>query len=255
MKLKKLSSFFPWHESGIRRRLLWTGLIFLALAIFTNTLAGYFYTERLIRKDAAELQVEVASRVAKQIEDFVRRRIERVSDLSVSVSIYELGSEEQRLLSLLLLKNDTFFTETSILNEKGMEVLKVSERKVYLLTDFTDQSTSEKFKHAIKGESYISPVYTSDRAEPYVTVAVPIKLSPKQVVGVLSVETNLRFLWEVVGDVAFGKAGYAYLVDDRGRLLAHRDPSEVLKGHSLGLLPPVGRFLQTPFSSDPSPGA
>lgn len=255
MTLERLRDLFSGHEDGIRRRLLWIGLTCLAVALLTNTLAGYFYTARLIKKDAAELQMEVASWVATQIEDFIKRRIERLSDLSVSMSIYELGSKEQRLLSLLLLKNATSFTETSILDENGMEVVKVSERKVYLPTDFTDQSTSEKFKQAIKGESYISPVYTSDKAEPYVTVAVPIRLSAKQIIGVLSVETNLRSLWEIVGDVAFGKAGYAYLVDSRGRLIAHRDPSEVLKGRSLSSLSPVMRFRQAPLSSDISPGA
>ena len=44
----------------------------------------------------------------------------------------------------------------------GMEVVKVSDRKVYFPSDLSDQSKSTKFKKAIKGEDYISQVYTSD---------------------------------------------------------------------------------------------
>lgn len=243
-----------WLGGGIRRRLLLSGLIFLAAALLTNTLAGALYTRHVIRRDAAELQAEIASRLAQEIADFIEGKVQRVATLSTLLSIYGLGNEEQRLFALLLLKNDASFTEVSILNRQGTEVLKVSERRVYLPGDLTDQSRSEKFKKVMAGDHYVSPVYTSNRAEPYVTIAVPISISANQIVGVASVEVNLRFLWQTIGNVTFARAGYAYVVDDRGNLIAHRDPSQVLKGRFLGDLAPVKRFLESRISADPNPG-
>lgn len=253
MDWRKLTKLFHWKSGSIRRRLLTWGLTLFGLVLIINTLAGSLYTRRLIKKEAAELQKEIALRVAEEIEDFVRREVDRLSDLAVSASLHEMGSETQRLLALLLLKNDRAFTEVSILDDKGMEVVKVSERRVYLAAEFSDQSGSEKFATAMKGESYISPVYTSDRAEPYITVAVPLKITPRAVVGVVTAEANLKSLWEVIGGIAFGRAGYAYLVDGQGNLIAHRDPSLVLKRTNLAHIHAVQEFLRTLSGTEPTP--
>jgi len=254
MELSKIARLFSRRSGGIRRRLLKWGLALLGIALIANTLAGSIYTRRLIKQDAAKLQTEIATRVALEIEDFIRRKAERLLDFSASTSLYEMGDKEQRLLALLLLKNDRAFTDASILDGSGMEVLKISERRVYLPEELADQSDSAKFKEAIKGGSYISPVYTSDKAEPYITIAVPLKTAPQEVVGVVSVEVNLKILWEVIGEIEFGHAGYAYLVDGRGNLIAHRDPSLVLKRTNLNSLNQIQEFLRNPLGADPSPG-
>ncbi|MBI2351974.1 MAG: HAMP domain-containing protein, partial [Deltaproteobacteria bacterium] len=253
MDWQKFTKLFHWKSGSIRRRLLTWGLTLFGLALIINTLAGSLYTRRLIKDGAGKLQREIASRVAEEIEDFVRRKVDRLSDFAGSASLHEMGSETQRLLALLLLKHDRAFTEVSILDDRGMEVVKVSERHVYLAADFADQSGSEKFRKAVKGESYISPVYTSDRAEPYVTVAVPLRITPRTVVGVVTAEANLKSLWEVIGEIEFGHAGYAYLVDDRGNLIAHRDPSLVLKRTSLAQIHKVQEFLRNPEGADSTP--
>ncbi len=110
-----------------------------------------------------------------------------------------------------------------------MEVLKVSDRKVYFPSDLTDQSKSPKFIKALKGEDYISPVYTSNRAQPYVTLAIPLWGAAQSIAGVVSAEADLSFLWEVLGKIRFGTSGYAYLVDEHGNLIAHKDATLVLK--------------------------
>ncbi|MCZ6623688.1 MAG: cache domain-containing protein, partial [Deltaproteobacteria bacterium] len=252
MKWESFRGLFSWKRGGIRRRLLFIGLAFLAFALITNTLAGFFYARRQIEKTAAQVQIEVASRVSHEIEKFINRKQERLLDLATFLGLHAFGSEEQRLFALLLLKNDNSFTEIAVLDDKGMEVLKVSERKIYLPREFSDQSRSEKFKRASSGESYVSSVYATDRAEPYVTMAVPIKGASKQVMGLVSAEMNLKFLWQVIGDVKFGSAGYAYLVDDLGNLIAHKDPSLVLKRTNLSHLHEVQEFLRDPMGVDPT---
>ena len=164
----------PFRGGGIRRRLLMWGLSLFGIALLVVVVAGYFYMVRQIRQDAAALQSELASVTAEQIRNFVRRKIERFSDNAAALSLYPLGSKEQQLLLGLLVKNDSSFTHASIINSQGMEVVKVSDRKVYFPSDLTDQSKSPKFIKALKGEDYISPVYTSDRAQPYVTLAIPL---------------------------------------------------------------------------------
>ena len=249
---KKIARF-PLRRGGIRRRLLMWGLSFFGIALTAVVMAGYSYTVRQIKRDAAELQAEIATVTADGIHTFGRRKIERFSDMAAAASLYPLGSKEQQLLASLLVKNDSSFTDVSIIDARGMEVLKVSDRRVYFPSDLSDQSKSAKFNNAIKGENYISRVYTSDKSQPYVTLAIPLWGSAQSIVGVVSAEADLSFLWEVIEKIHFGTAGYAYLVDEHGNLIAHKDPLLVLKKMNLRQLDGVQKFLRNPTRSDPSP--
>ena len=240
------------HGGGIRRRLLMWGLGVFGIALTAVVAASYFYTVRQIQRDAAYLQSELASVTAERIRDFVQRKIERFSDTVNAASLYPLGSKEQHLLVSLLAKNDASFTDASIIDARGKEVLKVSDRRVYFPSDLSDQSQSAKFNKAIKGGNYISPVYTSEQFQPYVTLATPL-WGIGQSIGVAAVEADLSFLWDVIGKIHFGSAGYAYLVDEQGNLIAHKDGSLVLKKLHLGQLDKVREFLRNPTRADLDP--
>ena len=243
----------PLRGGGIRRRLLIWGLSLFGIALTAVVVTGYFYIVRQIERDAAELQTAIASETADRIRNFVRRKIERFSDMANAVSLYPLGSKEQQLLVRLLVKNDNSFIDASIIDARGVEVLKVSDRRVYFPSDFSDQSKSAKFNRSMKGEAYISQVYTSDKAQPYITLAIPLWGAAQRIVGVASGEADLSFLWEVVGKIRFGAAGYAYLVDGHGNLIAHKDPQLVLKKMNLQQLDGVKKFIRNPARSDPTP--
>ena len=69
----------------------------------------------------------------------------------------------------------------------------------------------------------------------------------------VSAEADLSFLWEVIGKIHFGTAGYAYLVDEHGNLIAHKDAALVLKRMNLQQVDGVKKFLRNPTRSDPTP--
>jgi signal transduction histidine kinase len=167
--------------------------------------------------------------------------------------LHPFGSAEQTMLAHLLLKNDRSITEVALLDDQGQERLRISERKVYLPADLTNQRGAAAFESAIRGRSYISPVYTSDRAEPYVILAVPLHTAPDKSAGVLVAMTNLKFLWNVVREQRFGRAGYVYLINELGDLIAHQDSSLVLQRPDLTRLPKVRNYLSS-RSEDRAPG-
>jgi signal transduction histidine kinase len=242
-----------WVTRGIRRRLLALGLALLALMLFSYTIANTIYSRGRVRIAQSQIQMEVATRVASEIEGFVQGKVTRLRDLASAVSLYDPGVVEQRLLGLLLLKNDAAFTEIAVLDATGKETAKISERKVYLPSDLAERSDTAVFTRSVQGDTYIGPVYTSDRAEPYITVGVPIQLRPRQVIGVLRGEINLKFLWQAVGEIKFGKAGYAYVVDRGGGLIAHKDASLVLSQQDLAHVYGVRKFLESGGAIDRNP--
>ncbi len=231
------------------------GLSLFGFSLLVIVTAGYLYMVRQIRQDAAALQSELAGVTGEQIRGFVKRKIDRFSDNAGALTLYPLGSKEQQLLLGLLVKNDSSFTDASIIDVQGMEVVKVSDRKVYFPSDFADQSKSVKFIRAFKGEDYISSVHTSTQAQPYVTLAIPLWGAAQNIVGVVAAEADLSFLWEAIGKIGFGTAGYAYLVDEHGNLIAHKDATLVLKRMNLRDVDGVKKFLRNPTRPDAAPAS
>ena len=58
---------------GIRRRLLMWGLSLFGIALTIVVVAGYSYTVSQIKKDAVQLQMEIASVTADRIRTFVQQ--------------------------------------------------------------------------------------------------------------------------------------------------------------------------------------
>src|SRR5262249_27334919 len=89
---------------------------------------------------------------------------------------------------------------------------------------------------AKSGRTYFSPVYFRNGSEPYMTIAVP---SGQYAVEVTSADVNLKAIWDVVSRIRVGHAGYAYVVDSRGQLIAHPDVGLARRQRDLAALPQV----------------
>ena len=241
------------HKGGLRRRLLLAGLSLLGGALILNTMAGLYYTRHLILRSSAQLQAEIATRVALEIEEFMEDRLTRLADLAASISLHGSGSDEQKQLAALLLKNERSFEQIAILDERGREALKVTETEIRRANELSDQSESQEFKSAMRGERYIGPVYTPNG--PYMTLSLPIRAGSGKIIGVVIGTARLKVLWDIVKNIQFGRAGYAYVVDGTGTLIAYRDTSMVLERRDLSALPEVREFLRKPEMAGDAPAA
>lgn len=194
------------------------------------------------------MQTEVATLSARHIQTYILRKTERLNDAANNMALHAMGSDEQKLLAQLLLKNDRSFQEITVLDSEGRERVKISERQIYLAADLSDQRGSPEYLTAIRGTHSISAVYTSDRAEPYLSLAVPLRVGSQKIEGVLFAKTSVKFLWEFVRQEKFGRGGYIYLVNEKGGRIAHQDASYVLRGLNLANLPKVKTFLSNRFA-------
>src|SRR4029077_5879449 len=82
-------------------------------------------------------------------------------------------------------------------------------------------------------------------SEPYMTLAMARE---GRNAGVTVAEINLKLIWDVITALKIGQSGYAYVVDGRGRLIAHPDISLVLRDTDLSKLPQVKEALEGPGS-------
>ena len=144
--------------------------------------------------------------------------------------------EQRRADYFRLLRQVPPITEVSYLDPAGREQLRVSRLAMDVVGSGADLSQEPRFRDPKAGRTYFSLVYFRKESEPYITIALA---GSGDKAGVTVAEVNLKFIWDVVSQIKIGKAGHAYVVDSRGRLIAHPDISLVLKKTDLSKLDQV----------------
>ena len=151
------------------------------------------------------------------------------------------GLEQRRFDFLRLLRQAPAITEVSYLDSDGREQIKVSRLAMDTMANGGDLSQEPKFAEARAKKRYFSPVYFRKESEPYLTLAIA---GAGKTSGVTVAEVNLKFIWDVISRIHVGKAGAAYVVDERGLLIAHPDIGIVLRKTDLSRLTHVDQALK-----------
>lgn len=211
----------------------------VGISLIINAAVDMYYAYGESRSSLIAVQREKANGAAAIIEQFVK---EIEGQVGWVTGILPLGSElEQRRLEFFrLLRQAPAVTEVSYVDGDGREQLKVSRLAMDALASGADLSQEPKFVEAKAKKRYVSPVYFRNESEPHLTLAIA---GTRRSTGVTIAEVNLIFIWDVISRIRVGKAGLAYVVDERGLLIAHPDKSIVLRKTDLSGLPHIASAL------------
>jgi signal transduction histidine kinase len=232
---------------------------FIALLVSAGLVAsgaiGLYFSYQETRNSLMTLQREKALTAAVRIEQFLRDIESQLGWTTLPmVSSAQNAMENRRLDFLKLLRQLPAVTEVSHLDGQGHEQLKVSRLAMDTAGSNIDFSKDPRFVEAKKGKPWFGPVYFRKETEPYMSIAIP---EARDRPGVTVVDVNLKFIWDVVSRIRIGQKGVAYVVDDKGFLVAHPDISLVLKKVDMSPLPQVKAALGTGTDTEAreTPGA
>ena len=210
--------------------------------IVSGLIEGYFsYLEN--QTAVVGIQRAQAAGAAARIEQFVKEVERQVRDRPQAASTTAVTLDQRRSDLLRLLRQAPSLTDVSYLDTAGHEQMRVSRLALNVAESLEDYSRHAKFLEAKSGKTYFGPVYFRSESEPYMTLAVADR-APNA--GVTVAEVNLKFIGDVVAGIKIDDAGYAYVVDPKGQLVAHPDISLVLQKTDLSALPQVRSALESP---------
>jgi GAF domain-containing protein/anti-sigma regulatory factor (Ser/Thr protein kinase) len=226
-----------------RRRLFRKyAFLFIALvgaALLVNSSFDFWFAYQENQASLVRIQQEKAEAAARRIEEFIGE-IERQIGWTTHAQ-WASGPLDQRLQDYFrLLRQEPPITELSELDGDGKEQLQVSRLKMDVVGSGADFSQNPAFTEAKAHHVWFSPVYFRKESEPYMTLAMARE---GKNAGVTVAEINLKLIWDVITGLKIGENGYAYVVDERGRLIAHPDISLVLRDTDLSKLPQVAEAL------------
>lgn len=231
-------------KQSIRRNLTFT---FFGLALLPLLVQGVMHAVHILDvhvETAYQHRLEVAKRLAIEVErKFSAVELElgsllRYRDFAV------LDAVAQQALVEEAMKRRDLFDEIAVLDAQGYEQVKVSARRMLLPADLGNSCDNPRFYEALDS---VSPWYGEVRfsdlhAEPTVALSLPFGRAGATASGVLTADVRLKAIWELIAAQRLQPGGQAYLLDDQMRLIAHRNPSLVLREHRFA---PTAEQLQT----------
>ena len=246
------------NARSLRGRLFWKYLaVFLCLVggvLIVSSLVELYFSYDETKRAIVGLEREKAVAAANRIEQFVLSVEGNVrgtlypapddSSLSspggqsqlIGQSMRAAIAQQRDFDFLRLLRDAPAITDVRHLDITGKERLLVSRVELDAVDSGTDFAASPEFRVTQVKKRYFSPVYFRDDSAPYMRIGVALD-EPAPEVTVAAVD--LKAIWDVVSRIRVGVAGYAYVVDAEGRLIAHPDISMVLQKRDLSKFPQV----------------
>ena len=225
------------------------GLVVLVLLVngAVNTWLNYNQA-----KDAAlEVQQEKARSAAVRVGEFLAD-IETQLGLTTGAEWRFAKPDQQRYDFIRLLRQVPAITELSYLDGQGKEQLKVSRLEPDSVGSGKDFSQDPRFTQAVSDKIWFGPVEFRRGSEPYMTIALAHVGKNS---GVTVADVNLKLIWDVISAIRVGDKGYAFVVDGKGRLIAHPDLSLVLRDTDFSRLPQVRQALDANARAEPGTAA
>ncbi len=206
----------------------------VCMALIANGAFQIWFFSQEHKASLIRIQHEQAEAAAAKIGQFVK---EIESQLGWTVQLpWTAGTFQQRRTDAWrLFRQVPAITELAQLDPSGREQIRVSRLAPDVLGSGIDFSGDPRFIEAVSRKTYYGPVYFRRDSEPYMTLG----LAGGRDAGVSVAEVNLKFIWDVVSQIKVGQRGKAYVVDSRGRLIAHPDISLVLRTTDLSHLTQV----------------
>lgn len=211
----------------------------VCIALITNGIFEIWVSYREHRDTLIRIQHEQAEAAAAKIGEFIKE-IESQVGWTTQLTWSTETLEQRRFDALRLLRQVPAITELAQVDASGKEQLRVSRLAMDVVGSGLDLSKDPKFTEAVKNKVYYGPVYFRRESEPYMTLSLA---GTRRDAGVSIAEVNLKLIWDVVSKIKVGEHGEAYVVDQRGRLIAHPDISLVLRNTDMTRLAQIRAAL------------
>jgi signal transduction histidine kinase len=223
--LAELQGLARLMYGGLFRKYVTLFVIIVCVTLIINGVLGIwlFYQEQ--KQSLVRLQRQQVELAAVKISQFIKE-IEGQLGWTIQLPWSPDMLDELRYDALRLFRQVPAITELVQLDSAGREQLRLSRTAMDIAHSEKDFSDDPRFIEALAHKVYYGPVYFRDESEPFMILALA---GSRRDAGVTVVEINLKLIWDIVSQIDIGKHGQAYVIDQRARLIAHRDISLVLR--------------------------
>lgn len=223
---------------SIRSRLL---SVFIGLAVGPLLVAGSIIAAQSFATQQAQAltrQMHLAKRVVVEVQAFIEAR-ENILEVIIQVQgLAELNQEQQQQVLEDVLTYQDLFQELTILDAAGQERIRTTRLAVAREPDLAMHVGQAEYEVPMTtATTYFSPITIDPiSGEPWLTIAVPIpdkRAGGTQ--GVLVATLRAKRIWDIIANLSAETDESIYILDATGQVVAHRNPSVVLRNTTFTL--------------------
>lgn len=218
-------------RNSLRTQLI---ILFVLLAAVPLILTGFLLTQQALRTQRTQallVEGEVARRIASEVEAEIGARITELNNLIEIRGIQGMAQEEQFNVLSSLLSFSANYEDIALVGREGIDVLHLSRSQ--LNVNLLDRSATAEFTEPQQtGRVYFSPVrFNQETNEPVIVLSLPLyDIQSGAFAGVLLANYRFRAVWDLMQQADLPAQSIAYLIDNNNRVVAHQNPSVVLRG-------------------------
>lgn len=183
------------------------------------------------QKNISELQTLAIENASEKTKNFLDEKME-MFNLVISgtpENITEIDTNNLNYLIDNLKESAGNVNEISFVDKNGFEITKKSD---YGNIKLLNISKRDDFKNAIQDKNYFGPIQFTEQ-ETTMRIASKIENKNRAIIGVITGTINLDSIKKIIGNIKLGNAGFVYLVDNNGRLIASSNNNFFKPGDSL----------------------
>jgi methyl-accepting chemotaxis protein len=224
------------------RRLLFGGLLVLAIPVIIIGIVSVYESSRSISQMGKEDMVNIAESLAAALDIGMNEQLITVRNLSFMTSVITAaeklakeGEKNSRKELLLVQKELTRMKEAegdrlssmSLVGKNSILVASSDNGKLNGL----NLAGRDYLERAFKGTANVGSVVISKASGRVICTAVCPVYDPKGkvVTGAVVMSMELKFFSDILDKVKIGKTGYAYIVDQKGLYTHHPVKENILK--------------------------
>lgn len=230
-------------QDSLRRKLIAS---FAALAILPLLLAGValtFAAFRLQERQSLSIQHQIGRGIISEFRNYLGMLTKELEIPARQHGLAGLTPEARQTLVNSLLSFEPMFVDVAILDAGGKILARASRYQAQVgagvgtLSHLPEVSTAQLSRATALGHVR----YDDATNEPVIGLAVPaVTPASGELEGMLVVQARFRRVWEMTVSQSGLPDISAYVLDNRGQVIAHRNPSVVLANTRLVPVPPDG---------------
>ena len=214
-------------------------IIIVMLLISLMPLTLYWWltfgeSSKVIRTDTELLMAQTAQGLGGQVDEWIDKNI---LILRTAARLNDIASMDRVKQEPILKAINQEYSWMYLVFTVGVNGMNIARNDDKPLTDYSDR---DYYKDVMQGKDLSWQVLIGKTSKkPAVVLAVPIKAADNSVIGVMAAAMNIDDISKTVAAWKKGKTGFAFLVDEKGKVVSHQIPEYVLEQKDLNSHPLV----------------
>ncbi|MEN6567343.1 MAG: methyl-accepting chemotaxis protein [Veillonellales bacterium] len=213
--------FFSGHKEGkltLRKKLAFFFVLIAAIPLFFTTIVTLYVGRAALLESVYSDSGRTAAGLASDIDAMLVSNIQLLQAMADSGEIISMDVEKQRSFLNEIAQRTPGISTFIVSDANGVQTVRTKGEN-------TENSERDYFIKLRQGDDFsMSDVqigHSTGKAS--LVLAVPIRDSQKNFVGALLGVVDFDKLSQKVLDTRYGASGYAFLVDQKGKIIVHPD--------------------------------